>query len=146
MKSFVLIFVLKVFTSIKESETKKVSCESFSDVNWESVGNVKTCFMTSTTSIDELGAVITPRDDSVKALTFHGNKKIFHLPVNVAETFPNLEAYYARDCSLKEVPKRSFNGLIKIKLLSLEENNEIEKISIGTFEGLVALKTLYLRE
>lgn len=69
------------------------------------------------------------------------NKKINFLPEKVADTFQNLLAYLASNCSLTEVSKINFE--------KLHENiraygNKIEKIASNTFEGLTALAYFYL--
>lgn len=89
------------------------------------------------------GATISTRDKTVKALDFYENIKIFYLPDNVAGSFPNLEIYDARSCSLKKIKKINFDGLFKLKDLSLGEN-EIEKIASDTFKGLVNLEIIGL--
>lgn len=100
--------------------------------------------MSESTSINESGVKMSTRnDETVKGLYFAGNTKILHLPDNVAESFPNLEGYFASRCSLKEITKRNFNGLVKLRGLFLH-HNEIEKIEDDTFEGLLALESLYL--
>lgn len=140
-KVFVLILLLKVFTS---SEAKEVSCERLNDVLWlGTIGSVKTCLMDTKTSIDDPGATIYSRDNFVNGLSFRHNVKIFYLPDNVAESFPNLEGYTAWYCSVKEISKRNFNGLEKLKYLSLG-GNQIEMIANGTFEDLVNLEFLSL--
>lgn len=141
-KLVLLMCSLQIFDLIKKSEAKEVSCESVSD--WgRNFGDMKTCFMDTTTSIDEPGVVISPSDEEVKGLQFYDNKKISHLPDNTAEAFPNLKVYSAKSCSLKEISERNFNGLVKLKSLGLGYN-QIEKIASGTFDGLAALEELYL--
>lgn len=144
-KVFVLTFLFQFFILIKEIEGKQISCESLSVTNWDwgSVGTVKTCMMEETTSIDKPEANILPHDGSVGGLDFHKNKKIFHLPDNVAATFSNLKAYSAWGCSLKEVCKQNFQGLVNLKVLGLSRN-QIEKIASGTFKDLTALEELLL--
>lgn len=143
-KVFVLILLLEVWISIEVSEAKEISCEKVNYMNWWTfVGTVKTCFMDKTTTIDEPEATISKRDESIKGLEFSKNKNIFHLPDNVAGSFPNLEEYNADFCSLIEITKRNFNGLVRLKELSLYKN-QIENIADDTFEGLVALENLWL--
>lgn len=137
-----LIFLLQIFALIVRNEAKEVECESVRNVNW-GVGDVKTCVMQSTTLINEPGTAISPHDESVKGLWLSFNKRIFYLPVNVAGTFPNLELYTTWGCSVQEISKRNFNGLVKLKWLFLSDN-QIEKIASGTFKGLAALELLWL--
>jgi Leucine-rich repeat (LRR) protein len=76
---------------------------------------------------------------------FNYNKKIFYLPIDVAEKFPYLTVYGASDCSVKEISKLNFNGLKNLNILELS-NNQIEKIDSDTFQDLVALEKLDLGE
>lgn len=145
-KFFVLILLLTVFTSIKMSEAKEVSCESLRDTNFGKIlGYVTTCKMDETTSIDDSGLTISTRDETVKGLYFSGNRKIFYLPNNIAGTFPNLGGIEACECSLKEITKRNFDGLVELKVLFLDVN-QIEKITSDTFEGLLKLEIVNLGE
>lgn len=120
MKIFVLVLLLKVLTSIDVSVAKEVSCEKVDNESywWEDAKrNVRTCFMQTTTSIDEPETTISTRDSSVKGLNLSVNSKILHLPINVNESFSNLEEYHASSCAVKEITKRNFNGLNKLKNL-----------------------------
>lgn len=139
---FLLIFLLA------KSEAKEISCEKIelNYVNQYGIKSPKTCLMSSASTVDSLGFLIaSPRDETVEVLRMSTNKKIFFLPENVAEMFPNLVSYYAYGCSLTEVSKKNFRSLRKLTLLSLNGNN-IEEIASNTFEDLRSLLYLYLRE
>jgi Leucine rich repeat len=125
-------------------EPKKISCEKVEIDHWiPPVELVKTCKMLETTVIDDNNVNISRRDETVNGLRFDWNKKIAFLPVRLNDTFPNLIGYSVMACSIKEVSKKNFEGLRKLVLLRLS-NNQIEKISGGTFEDLVSLRTLNL--
>lgn len=126
------------------SEAKEISCERFSNFDWgTSIGTVKTCYTDRKQSIQEHGVTFSTRNETVKALSLGRSENIIYLPDNVAQSFPNLGSYGASDCSLKDIAKRNFNGLIKLKYLGLARN-QIEKITTDTSEGLVTLEKLWL--
>lgn len=116
-------FLFVLFLLLKVCEAKTVSCEDFGDFDFgQPIEAVKTCWMEPTTAIDEPGTMISTRDGTVRGLNLSNNKKIFYLPDNVTETFPNLEGYEAWECSVKEISKQNFQGLTKLKVLSLQNN------------------------
>jgi Leucine-rich repeat (LRR) protein len=130
---------------LKNVETKTVDCEKIETPNWiEPVGTVNTCYMLTTT-IDEPDTTISTHDSSMGGLDVKNNKKAKFLLVQVVERFPNLKAYSASNCSIKEISKENFAGLNKLKHLSLD-NNQIERIESGTFQDLVLLENLFLRK
>lgn len=124
-------------------KAKEISCEAINHGEWEDpVGGVKTCRI-PTTGIIEPQVTFSGYDESMGALTFDTNPKIYYLPVQVALKFPNLMAYDANSGFIKVVTKQHFRGLTKLKALSLQ-NNQIEKIPNDTFEDAKALKIIYL--
>jgi Leucine rich repeat len=135
---------LKVFGCIETSEATKVSCEKIQNYVITGV-KLMTCLMKETTVINAADMRIATNDESVERLMFTGNKKIAFLPIQVAEVFPNLEKYKASACSVKEIAKKNFAGLNKLKNLHLR-GNQIEKIYSNTFEGLTSLIKLKLRK
>lgn len=79
------------------------------------------------------------------ALDLQHNKKVFYLPIDVFETYPDLQAYAANDCSVKKVNRRNFMQLTKMLVIWLTRNL-IEKIPSDTFEDLTLLVELQLRK
>lgn len=145
-RAFVVAVIFQTFYTQKFAIAREVACESVSSIGWGvgNVGDAKTCWMRTTTSINEPDVTISTKDESVHGLVLYYNKKIFHLPIQVDETFPNLLAYTAHDCgNIKQVSKKHFRGLTKLKFLSLEEN-QIELIMSETFDELTSLEVLRL--
>lgn len=128
--------------------SKEINCESLNFIDWGEdwgqVGRVKSCIMDDLTSIEEPNVKISSAYDRyVKGLNFAHNKQIFNLPDNVAENFPNLLAYSAWDCSVKEITNNDFKGLTKLIRLALDDN-QIEKVASKAFDDLENLRTLWL--
>lgn len=165
------MFIVLLMNTFGHSESKYVECESVSNDYWgEPVGNVYTCRIFDFSSIDEPNVFIVNNkspdrlDDlqylrfsstlrhkfgdgkvTIKALAFWGNKNIKYLPVRVATSFPNLLAYDATSCALKEISYQNFEHLYSLKLLDLG-HNEIASVSIDAFKDLRSLKRLQLSE
>lgn len=131
----------------EEVAAKKVACESVINHNWDFSFEpvmTMTCYMTATTLIDSSDYTISSdRNESIAALDFYGNKNILYLPINVDENFPELIAYDANFCAVKEISKKNFKGLSKLTHLHLT-NNQIETISGDVFEDLIELEYLKL--
>jgi acid phosphatase class B len=135
-----------MFVSSVEAAANEVSCESINDFSWGYAGKHKTCDMDGTTKIDSLGfAIVSTKDETVAAIQFARNKKVFFLPEKANEKFPNLVLYSANECSIKAISKINFKGLKNLKSLYLYQN-QIEKILSDTFEDLTSLKEIELRE
>lgn len=127
------------------SGAKQVPCEQVYSRGW-SVGDLKTCFMQNTTTIDARDFKIsTTRDEAVEAITYEENKKISYLPLEAYKKFPNLQAYAAWGCSIKIVKRDNFKNLYRMKLINLSQN-QIEMLFSDTFEGLLLLEEIYLCE
>jgi Leucine-rich repeat (LRR) protein len=144
-RKLLCLVLLKILQTIHEVTSKQVACEKIDtfDIGGR-FGKALTCSMTKTTSINETKVTISSkRDISVEGLTFSVNEKIFFLPENVDNNFPNLRIYCADNCSIKAVSKENFEGLNKLKFLLLQ-SNQIEKISSETFNDLVAIEFLVL--
>lgn len=136
-----LLFVTQYSIAIKAME---IACEKIGEGNWgDPVGEAKICLMHQSTIIDKSDFKILTRDESINALDFNNNKKIEFLPIKVFENFPHLLGYSARGCSIKEVSKKNFENLNKLKVLWLGDN-QIEKIPSDAFEDLSALEKVYL--
>lgn len=141
-----IVFILRVFVLRVEGLSNEILCESIIDFSWGYAGKHKTCDMDGTTKIDSLGFVIAAsKDETIAAIQFARNKKIFYLPEKVNEKFANLIVYSANECLVKEVFKANFKGLKLLKNLYLY-HNQIENIPSDTFEDLISLKELELRK
>jgi Leucine rich repeat len=129
---------------LSELEGKEISCERFGEQDWNNSGKkVKLCYMTPSTSIDSSGATVSTHDETIKLLFLGNNKKIFYLPDNVGGKFPNLLYYVASNCSIAQINQQNFKALNKLEFLDLRQN-QIEKITSNTFDGLKELKNLDL--
>lgn len=102
-----------------------------------------TCYINEITEIAVADKVIYPRNDDMTAFYLWYNKKILYLPIEMDQTFPNLERYNAGYCALTTISKDNFKGLSKLNYLALQ-GNKIEKIQSDTFEDLVSLDGLHL--
>lgn len=126
-------------------DAKEVSCESVIGNVWSySVNTVKTCNM-HTTSISEAGVTFSTLDESVLGIFVNNNEAVSFLPEKVNEKFPNLLGYCVQRCSIKEISKKNFEQLTKLKILYLHDN-QIEKIGSETFGDLKDLEQLFLRK
>lgn len=138
------LILLAIFQFLEQVHGAKITCENTYNVKWNSVNEtVKTCAMKHTTAILEDDVGISSVSGSVQGLTFTKNKKVFFLPVNVAESFPNLTAYSGTETSIKDVAKKNFKGLRKLRSLDLSDN-QIDLVQTDTFEDLVNLEILFL--
>lgn len=136
-------FVVEVCWTMNASQ---ISCEGVDFPSWLGDNDeVKRCLMQKTTTIDSEGITISSKDESMRRLNFYQNKQIKYLPVEVFESFPNLLAYDAANCSLTTITKSYFRKMVKLKSLSLNDN-QILMIYSDTFEDLIALEFLYLRK
>lgn len=84
-------------------------------------------------------------EQSIIGLYFDNNKKIVYLPVKVHRIFPNLIEYRAENCSIREISKKNFEKLYKLRTIILEYN-QIEKVSSNTFADLPLLLYIGLRK
>lgn len=100
--------------------------------------------MNQSTTIDANDTTVLA-EPSVQMLDFGYNKKIAFLPVKVAISFPALKIYAANDCSIKTIAKVNFKDMQVLMELTLEKN-QIEIIRSDTFEDLISLQGIYLRE
>jgi Leucine rich repeat len=130
---------------VQQIVAKAITCENFDDYDYAYAGREMTCNMMHTTSIDFPNVTISTRNDTISAVNFYDNKHILYLPINVVESFPNLVAYDAAFCSVKEVWKENFKSLGKLRHLNLKVN-QIEKIASDVFDDLKELRILELRE
>jgi hypothetical protein len=116
MKNVLAILAVNLFVSVEsQAAVQSVKCESVDYFN-SSIGNVKTCYMQAQTSIDGKGFKISSlMNENVKAIDMDGDKKITFLPDSPADVFPTLEMYYSVNCSIKEITRENFRGLIKFR-------------------------------
>lgn len=126
---------------------KLVKCESIERKNWGPFGGMlNTCNMNGTTSIYSCNfTILKELDETTGAMSFSENKKIVCLPLDMFKVFPYLKVIHAGRCSIKSILKENFRNLSKLKLLWLE-HNQITQITDDTFNGLLALEFLDLRE
>jgi hypothetical protein len=139
-----LILILSAFGSVKKAETaREVSCIKVSNHTWgQPVMWLKTCEIKVSAVIDAFGAkMASDHDESMEGLNFTMNKNISFLPEHVAEKFPNLLVFDAGFCTIRNISKKNFKDLRKLKFLILN-NNAIVKIAIDTFEDLIDLESL----
>lgn len=145
-----MIFLIAVscFQLVVLTRVNKVVCEYVNNLrfNWGSpqlTHLLKTCLMDETTTIDEENKKISTYDETVTGLFLRVNRKISFLPIDVAENFPNLEAYNAVLCSITKISKRNFKDLSKLKAFYLY-GNQIEKIPTDALNDLNELEFLSL--
>lgn len=92
--------VLLVQGFLTETVTKSASCfEMRDDYEWFGLKELtRTCWMRKNTTIDSLDVALNAdRDEQVEGLTVFGNKKIYYLPENVSDVFPDLLMYGASE-------------------------------------------------
>lgn len=142
MKEFVTFSLLAL--AVGQRNASDIECEKKENRIFL-LGTWKGCDIRSGPAINSPDVSITPRDETIEGLSFDDNKEIYYLPVKVAETFPNLIAYWAMHCSLTEVSKINFKHLSKLRTLSLH-HNQIVTIASNTFDDLTSLEHLYLGE
>lgn len=120
---------------------------SSADVICEKIGvcwETKCCQMNLETNIESNDVSVSwPRDDTIELIWLTGNRKIEYLPVEVYRNFPKLGFYWAGHCAIKEISKKNFEQLKSLKWAALQDN-QIEKISSNTFEGLDELRQVFL--
>lgn len=144
MKKFSFCFLILLLIGYTSSATaEEISCELFGEEHWPTIGKQKTCFMNGSIAIESLAIRISVRDKDVKALILNHNKKIKFLPVDVPNTYPELQIYSALNCSIRTISKENFKGMSKLVILWLSYNR-IEKINSNTFEDLTSMTELYL--
>lgn len=139
-----LIFAVAIVEIILKANADFVACESVKLAHWFEYGDIKTCNMKET-SIKSTGVKFSTKTDVVEGLMFIFNRKILNLPENVAENFPNLIGINAYSCTINEISRQHFKGLIKLKELNFG-HNFIKKISSETFKDLVSLEIIHLGE
>lgn len=124
-----------------------VECEDIQTTNQfiERLMQVKICIMTEKTVINRTGIEVFTIDRSVQNLTLSWNNKIHYLPESVHESFPNLIALEAESCRIKQISRKNFRGLYRLKILRLA-GNMISTIEPGLFGDNLELKIVDLSE
>jgi hypothetical protein len=107
--------------------------------------NLTTRVMKENTKIKRNNTIIYSDSANVTGLDFYDNKKVFHLPIEIAKTFPNLLIISSIYCPIKNILKENFEGLVMLKKLWFR-SNQIEEIKSGTFNGLIAITNIDLRK
>lgn len=142
-----LVFITSCLESVVVVKAKEIECERFGDYKYFrwgfSIYSLKTCYLNGNTTIGEANVKISKRDETVLGFFLDRNKKVFHLPIGVAESFPNLQGYSAGACSIKEISHENFENLTKLKSLWLN-GNQIRKILENTFDDLVEVERISL--
>ncbi|CRK91456.1 CLUMA_CG005125, isoform A [Clunio marinus] len=95
-------------------------------------------------AVREEGEIISePSDNEISTLDFIRNKNTKYLPDNVTTIFPNLQSFFAYECSIQEIHKTNFVGLSKLKNLYLFYN-QLENLEGNVFSDLISLESLKL--
>jgi Leucine-rich repeat (LRR) protein len=143
-KFFLLLFASEIFSIEAQRSMKSVKCESVSDLGYGSIGTLKTCYLNSATSIyDEDYKISSTVDNTIRALNYGHNKKIFFLPESPCDILRNLKVIAGWKCSLKSIEYKNFRKLVNVKYIDLA-GNQIETIHSDTFKDLAALEILVL--
>lgn len=137
----VLAFFLVSIVTLATASEVEVECESYASCHEAS----SCCIMTVISEIKSTEVSISEGDNQIDGINFSENKNILFLPVLVHEKFPNVIAYYAFHCSIREISKKNFEKLSRLEDLNLN-SNQIEIIRSDTFEDLVALQQLHISE
>lgn len=122
-------------------ERKGVRCDSISDSNFGHDEVVRTCWAESYSLDNE--NVFFEKQESVQRLYMQSGMFLEFLPDRLGKSFPNLLVLDAAKCVIKKINRRNFQGLIKLQVLLLKEN-QIEKISSDTFGNLKAIERIDL--
>lgn len=129
-----------------EASNPKVYCETIESANWthgSSQISLKTCWIEDDAIDSNSFFIGNEKDALMGGLVISSNENVLYLPLDTAKVFPSIETYLAERCSIQEIFKENFSGLLKLRLLMLR-HNKISKISSGTFDGLHQLETIEL--
>jgi hypothetical protein len=89
-------------------------------------------------------AIVSKSDiekESILTLQVFNNENAFHIPIDIASNFPNLQSIFFVDCSISEISYNSLKDLSRLTFLDLSFNN-ISKLDRKIFKDLVNLKWL----
>lgn len=139
--------LLPLVLSIPEGTASEISCERVTDATWGAniPQSIKQCHVSSTAIDNGNTTFASSSDKAVQAIAYWSNKKVTHLPIAVSDSFPQLIAIGAGECSIAIISKDNFRSLKNLKYLCLR-NNQIENIPNDTFEDLTLLEQLELCE
>lgn len=141
--SIFLLFVVQTF--LCPAKANEISCRSIASVNWDEVGEQKTCDLSISAAIDIDNVRFEGEaDDTIGALDLRALSTNSFLPIEVDAKFPALVLYQSCCASIKTISKKNFKNLSSLRFLSLADN-QIEKIPNDTFEDLKALEWIELR-
>lgn len=102
------------------------------------------CMLNSATNISEAGLFFSnAENDDVRMFVAEDAEGIEFLPINIAETFPNLIFIRIERCSLQYLNSLSFHKLHGLLRLQVQENL-VESIDKNTFDDLRNLLDLSL--
>lgn len=118
-----------------------VECEKIEKFDKFDFGEFNTCFLQKAEIVRTNVSITSKKDDTVEALQLWKNKKIYYLPENTTEKFPNVVVYNAFSCSIYNISKNNFVGMKKLKGLYLGRNM-IGNIQNDTFDDLEKLEVL----
>jgi hypothetical protein len=76
--------------------------------------------------------------ESIIQLDMENTPEIRHLPIKIAQSFPNLNSIYCTGCEVTTITAKSLQGLAKLKLIVLD-NAKIIELNSAAFVGLNAL-------
>lgn len=87
--------------------------------------------------------ILDRRHEGVTDVKMNRNTKIEYLPNSIFLKFSNVRSYNADRCAIREISKKNFDYLSKLKDLNLAYNR-IQTIKRDTFEGIPSVKEINL--
>lgn len=121
-----------------EFDSVEIACEGFEDYSGSEFCRLRQAAINPTNFV-----IADLRDEEVDEIRLDGNKRIEYLSYKIYMQFPNLDAYWAGECSIKQISKENFENLNKLIKIYLA-HNQIQKISGNTFKGLGQLRVVDL--
>lgn len=139
MTVMIMLITLKI-------NAKEITCGIYQGHIFDSSTHENTCDFDESTVIDSDDYTIyNAKNETVTSMSLDDNKKVEFLPIRVFQSFPNIDSYSATSCSIREISKENFEGLLDLSVISLM-GNQILMILSNTFQGLPVLNFLDLRE
>lgn len=131
--------ISKTVSGACDKNGTQIACEEITNY-----GDYVACSMITHTTIRDISyTILDPSNYEVEIMDLRNNRNIEFLPISPHQTFPNLMSYYAANCSIKEISKRNFEGLVHLRDVILEDN-QIYFLLSDAFKELVSLLYLYL--